>query len=66
MSFIQRNLPSLIALSAMIVFSFVVFEGLPDQVPSNYNIRGEVTDTQPKWLMVSLSPLIYFIVLLMV
>ena len=66
MNFIQRNLPSLLALVAMIVFSVVVFDSLPDQVPSRYNMNGEVIDTQPRWLMVSLSPLIFLTVLLLV
>jgi len=66
MKFIQRNLLSLFALASMIIFSVVVFDSLPDQVPSSYNMAGEVTDTQPRWLMVSLSPLIFLGVLLLV
>ena len=45
MNLIQRNLPSLFALVAMVVFSMVVFDSLPLQVPSDYNLNGEVTGT---------------------
>lgn len=66
MNFIQRNLLSLFALTAMIIFSVIVFDSLPDQIPSNYNLAGEVTDTQPKWLVVQLLPLVFLLVLLLV
>ena len=66
MNFIQRNLLSLFALAAMIVFSVVVFDSLPDQVPSSYNLAGEVTDTQPKLLIVYLLPLIFLLVVLLI
>jgi len=66
MSFIQRNLLSLFAFVSMVIFSVVVFDSLPDQVPSSYNMAGEVTDTMPKMLVVTLSPLIFLGVLLLV
>ena len=64
MNFIQRNLLSLFALAAMILFSIMVFDGLPDQLPSSYNLEGEVIDTQPKWFMVSLLPAIFVLIVL--
>jgi uncharacterized membrane protein len=66
MSFIQRNVPSLLVLLAMVLFSFVVFDNLPEQVPSSYDLNGEVTDTEPRWLMVSLLPFIFLLTLLLV
>jgi uncharacterized membrane protein len=66
MTFIQRNLPSLFTLVAMVVFSMVMFDSLPAQVPANFNLQGDVTGTQPRWLVVSLAPMIYLGVLLLV
>lgn len=66
MTVFQRNLPSLFALVAMLVFSVVVFDSLPEQVPSDYNLAGEVTGTTPRALIVSLLPAIFLAVLLLV
>lgn len=66
MIFFQRNLPSLFALVTMIIFSVVVFDSLPAQVPSDFNLQGEVTGTQPRWLVASLAPMIYLAILALV
>ncbi len=66
MKIFQRNLPSLFALVAMVVFSVVVFDTLPEQVPSQYGFDGEVTDTQSRLLVVSLAPLIFLFALALV
>ena len=57
MTFIIRNSLSLICLLGMVVFSLFVYGGLPEQVPSNYSLTGEVTETVPRLLMATVLPL---------
>ncbi|MEZ5492840.1 MAG: SdpI family protein [Gammaproteobacteria bacterium] len=66
MNFLQRSLPGLFTLVAMMVFSAVVFDSLPEQVPSSYSFSGEVTDTQSRGLIVSLAPALYLFILALV
>ena len=40
----------------MFVFAAVVFDRLPEQVPSHWNMQGEVDDTMARWPGAFLTP----------
>jgi len=66
MTFIQRNLLSILTLLAMVVISMVLYQHLPQQVPSRYNTAGELIATQSRALIVVLMPLMYTLMIILV
>jgi uncharacterized membrane protein len=66
MNFIKRNLLSILALAAMALFSLFIYDSLPEQVPTDFNLQGEVTDTSPRLLVALLMPLVYALVIVLI
>ncbi len=52
--------PALIGL--VLLFGAAIYPQLPDQVPSHWNLSGQINNTQPKALAVLFSPAIMMIV----
>jgi len=59
MNLLKRNLLSIVALAAMVGFSLFIYDSLPAQIPTDYNLQGEVTDTSPRVLVAVLLPLVF-------
>lgn len=66
MNFLKANLLSFMALAVMTSLSFVLFNDLPDRIPTDFNLAGEATDSQPKQFMVTLLPVIYLNVIFLI
>jgi uncharacterized membrane protein len=55
----------LVVIAGMLIFSAVVYNQLPDYVPSHWNAAGEVDDYQPKAMGVLFAPVIAALLLFM-
>ena len=66
MTFLRSNLLSLLTLLAMVLVSVVLYDSLPEQVPSRYNAAGEMIATQSRALVVMLMPLSYALVIILI
>ena len=63
--FIKREFPIVIILIAPIIYLIAVWNQLPDQLPIHWNLKGEVDDYGPKYLMALLNIGLYLLLLLL-
>jgi uncharacterized membrane protein len=54
----RRRWPALIVVILMWVATLAVFRALPAEVPTHWNLRGEVDDWMPRWPGAFVAPLI--------
>ena len=66
MNTLKRNLMSIIALVAMAGFSLFIYDSLPAEIPTDYNLQGEVTDTEPRLVAALLMPLVFAVTIVIV
>ena len=66
MNFLRRNLLSFMAFAILVAISLIVYGDLPDQLPSEFSMDGEVQDTMSKDSMVVLLPGIYLGVIFLI
>lgn len=66
MNFLKANLLSFIALIVMVVSSVLLYGSLPEQIATEFNARGEVTEYSSKLGAVLIAPLIYVVVMIVV
>ncbi|MFT7472046.1 MAG: putative membrane protein [Kiritimatiellia bacterium] len=59
MKFITANALSFACLAAMVVIGVIMYPGLPETVPSQYNYEGEPENYVPKLLMIVIMPIAY-------
>jgi uncharacterized membrane protein len=62
--FLKRELPLLVILLAPIVYLLIVWDRLPDQLPSHWDFNGEVNGYGPKYYIVLLNIGLYLLLLL--
>ena len=59
MNFLQRNILSFLSFTIIVALSLLLYGDLPDQLPSQFSMDGEVESTWSKNSMIVLMPGIY-------
>ena len=66
MTFLRANLLSFVALLIMITLSLLLYDGLPERLPSHFSLSGEVDGTLPRQTMSILLPGFYLGLMLLI
>ena len=63
--FIKKEAPFWLIMLAPVVYMFLVWDRLPDELPSHWNIRGEVDGYSPAWVLPLMNLGIYLLLLVL-
>ena len=59
MKFILANALSFACLAAMVVVGIIMYPGLPETIPTQYNFEGAAGNYAPKLLVILIMPISY-------